>query len=135
MSSATDFLEKKLADHSFGITSWTKPTAVFAVLLSASPTDTGSQTNEITGTAGLTRPSITASMNAAGATNGLTDNANAIEIGPCSSDPAAAVTHAATADASTVGNYLVHAANTASRTLLTGDSFRWAASQLNALFA
>jgi hypothetical protein len=134
MSNLTDYAEKKLNDHILGITSYTKPTATYASLHTASPTDTGSHSNEITGSFGLTRLSITASMNATGATSGLADNASALEIGPCNAN-AGTVTHAGLEDASTVGNMLLWVANTASRTLLSGDSFRWAAGQLTVTFA
>ena len=134
MTSMTDYLEKKLNDHTLGITSYTKPTAAFASLHSASPTDTGSHSNEITGSFALTRASITASMNATNATSGLADNATAVEIGPCNAD-AGTVTHAGIEDASMSGNMLEWVANTANRTLFNGDSFRWSAGQLSSQFA
>lgn len=133
MSNLTDYAEKKLNDHILGITSYTKPTAAYAGLNTASPTDTGSQSNELTAS-GYARVSITASMNATHATSGLSDNASALEIGPVTAD-AGTVTHASILDASTTGNMLLWVANTASRTLLNGDSFRWAAGQLSVTFA
>lgn len=133
MSNLTDYAEKKLNDHILGIASYTKPTAAYASLHTASPTDTGSHANELTAT-GYSRASITASMNATGATSGLADNATAVEIGPVTAD-AGTVTHAGIEDASTVGNMLLWVQNTASRTLLNGDSFRWAANQLSVTFA
>jgi hypothetical protein len=133
MSNLTDYAEKKLNDHILGITSYTKPTAAYASLHTASPTDTGSHANELTAT-GYSRVSITASMNATNATSGLADNATAIEIGPVTAD-AGTVTHAGIEDAATVGNMLLWVQNTASRTLLNGDSFRWAANQLSVTFA
>ena len=133
MSNLPDYSEKKLNDHLLGITSFTKPTADYAGLFTASPTDTGSQSAELTA-AGYARVSITASMNAANATTGMANNASAIEIGPVTAD-AGTVTHAGVLDALTVGNMLLWVANTASRTLLNGDSFRWAAGQLSVTFA
>ena len=133
MSNLTDYAEQKLNDHILGITSYTKPTATYASLHTASPTDTGSHSNELTA-AGYGRVSITSSMNATDSTSGLSDNASAIEIGPVTED-AGTVTHAGLDDASTSGNMLLWVQNTASRTLLDGDSFRWAAGQLSVTFA
>lgn len=134
MANLTDYAEKKLADHLFGITSYTKPTAVYAALHSADPTDTGSLANEITGNYGMPRVSITASMNAGNATSGLIDSATQIELGPVNAD-AGTVTHVTTQDALTGGNALLRGPATANRTLFSGDSYRFAAGQLNATFA
>lgn len=133
MSNATDYLEKKHADHDFGLTTFTKPTAVYAALHGADPTDTGSLANEITNSFGMPRVSITGSMNAGHATSGLIDNSTQIELGPVNAD-AGTVTHITTQDALTAGNALLRGAATANRTLYSGDSYRFAAGQLNATF-
>lgn len=135
MSDLTNYGETELNDHTLGITAFPKPTAVFPSLHTSSPGESGSHATELSA-AGYTRPSITASMNATSSGTGESDNATAIEIGPVSAD-AGTVTHAGINDASTLGgaNMLLFVANTASRTLLAGDTFRWAAGELSSTFA
>ena|SRR6218665_920487 len=135
MSAMTDYLEKKLLDHTLGITAYTKPTISYTALFTADPTDTGSHTAEVsTSSTGYARQAATASMNATNATTGLSDNSTAITHGPASADWGT-ITHISIEDASTAGNMLLKGAATASRTIQTGDSYQLATGQLAITFA
>lgn len=133
MSAMTDYLESRLLDHTDGKTSYTKPTAVYSALLTADPTDVGTQTNEVSAL-GYARQSITANMAAAGATSGNALNTAAITHGPAGASWGT-ITSAAFGDALTTGNYLLYGTLTASRTIANGDSFQWAISQISFTFA
>jgi hypothetical protein len=135
MTAMCDYLEKKLLDHTLGITAFTKPTTDYTSLHTVDPTDTGSHTNEVSVTStGYARQSITSSMNATNATSGLSDNATAITHGPATADWGT-ITHIGIEDATTSGNMLLHGAATASRTIQVGDSYQLAAGQLAITFA
>jgi hypothetical protein len=43
MSQMTDYLEKKLLDHTLGKAAYTMPTTVYLALFTADPGDTGSR--------------------------------------------------------------------------------------------
>lgn len=135
MSAMTDYLEKKLCDHTLGITAYSKPTTTYTSLMTADPTDVGLHTAEVSTTStGYARQSITSSMNAANATTGLSDNATAITHGPASADWGT-ILYIGIEDATAAGNQLLHGAATASRTIQTGDSYQLAAGQLAITFA
>lgn len=135
MTAMTDYLEKKLNDHTLGITAYTKPTTAYSSLHTADPTDTGSHAAEVSVTStGYARQSITSSMNATNSTTGLADNSTAITHGPASADWGT-ILYIGIEDATSTGNQLLHGAATASRTIQTGDSYQLAAGQLAITFA
>jgi hypothetical protein len=133
MSQMTDYLEKKLLDHTLGKAAYTMPTTVYLALFTADPTDTGSQTNEVSA-GGYARQAITSTMSAAGATSGQSTNGGAITFGPATADWGT-VTHTAVLDASTAGNMLLYGPLSSSRTIQNGDSLQYATSQFSITFA
>ncbi len=130
MSDATNYLEKKLADHILGKAAYTMPVTVYLALFTADPTETGSLASEVGTGLGYARIAITADMSAANATTGTSVNSNIFTFGPASG-PWGVVTHAALVDASSAGNVLAKAALTVSRNVQTGDSIQFAASQVS----
>lgn len=133
MTDMTDYLEKKLVDHSLGITSYTKPTADYLSLHTASPGDTGAQTDEVT-EGGYARQEITSVMTAAGATSGQSDNDTAITFGPAS-ESWGTITYVGIEDASTTGNMLLYGNLETSKAIGTDDSLQFAIGQLAVTFA
>lgn len=131
----TDYLEKKLLDHTLGKTAFTMPVTTYLSLHTASPTDTGSHASEISTTSSAyARQSITSIMNATNATTGVSDNSSTITFGPAISDWGT-ITHVGVEDASTVGNQLLWGAMTSSRLISTGDSLQFATSAFAITFA
>jgi hypothetical protein len=129
MGAATDYLEAKLLDHSLGTTAYTKPSAVYLSLHTASPGETGSLTSEVslTGTAYARQP--------------ITFNASSVGTGTATSSATVTFT-AATAswglisyigisDASTGGNMLYYGAVTTSKQIDSGDTFSVTAGNLS----
>ncbi len=132
MGAMTNYLETNLLDHTDGKTSYTKPTSVYATLNTASPTDTGSQTDEVSAS-GYARQSITSAMGAASSPTGTATNGSAVTHGPAGGSWGT-ITDAAFADALTSGNYLLYGSLSSSRTIALGDSFQWASSQISLAF-
>lgn len=128
MSNMTNYLEKKLCDHTLGKASYTMPATVYVALFTADPTETGSLTNEVSG-GSYSRLAITSAMSAAGATDGTSSNSSALTLGPASASWGT-ITHIGIMDASTSGNMLLYGALAASKTIGSGDSFQFAIGQL-----
>ena len=105
MTSATQFAQKKLLDHTLGLAAYTMPTAWLG-LFKASPGETGSLANEVSG-GSYARVSITALMAATVLGTGIATNSAAIGF----ASPTAAwgtLTHWGVCDASTAGNALLY---------------------------
>lgn len=135
MSQMTDYLEKKLLDHTLGKAAYTMPATVYLALFTADPTDTGSLAAEVSVTStGYARQAITAAMPAASATGGQSANTTAITFGPASA-AWGTITHLGICDASTGGNMLLFAALTASKTIASADSLQFAIGQFTVTFA
>ena len=119
MSSATQYLQKKLIDHTLGLASYTMPTAYLA-LLTANPGETGSLSSELTGT-GYARVEITSKMSATSLSTGISSNSSVITF----PTPGAAwgfAAYWAVCDASSGGNVLLYGAlDTA--LLISGSDF------------
>jgi hypothetical protein len=135
MSAMSNFLEKKLLDHTLGLAAWTMPTTVFVALFTGDPGETGSLAAEVSVTStGYARQDGTTAMGATNATTGISLNEDVITFGPASADWGV-ITHMAICDAPTGGNVLLFGALNSSRNIQTGDSFQFAASQLSITFA
>lgn len=122
MSQLSNYAEAKLLDHVLGTTTYTKPTATYLALFTATPSDTGGGT-EVSGN-GYARQAVT--WNAASSGAGTADNSSTHTF-TASGGNWGTITHIAIMDASTTGNFLYYGAVTASRVINDGDSLTVAA--------
>lgn len=143
MAAMSDYLENKLIDHIFRTSSFTKPTVLAVALFTAAPGDTGGGT-EVSGGA-YARQSLNplnANWNGthgnttgdSSGTSGLTDNASQISF-PTATGNWGTVTHIGIFDATSAGNLLFYGALTASKTVNTGDTFRFNVGDLDITLA
>lgn len=132
MAAMTNYLEKRLLDHTLGKTAFSMPT-VHLALFTADPGEAGALTNEVSA-GGYARRPLTASMAAADTTAGTSSNTAAITFGPATADWGS-ITHVAVMDASTGGNALLYGALAVSKVINNGDSLQVAAGQLTLTFA
>lgn len=100
MGSLTQYARKALLDHTLGLAAFSMPTA-YAALFSASPSETGSLLNEISG-AGYDRVDLTSLMTATVLGTGLCQNGSAVSF-PSPSGDWGAVTYLAIVDSATPG--------------------------------
>ncbi|WP_019998860.1 phage tail fiber protein [Aureimonas ureilytica] len=135
MSAMTNYLEKKLLDHTLGKAAYTMPATVYLALFTADPGEAGSTAAEITASSsGYARQAITSIMSAADASSGTSSNGQAITFGPATIDWGT-ITHVAVMDAATGGNALLVGAAATGRTIQSGDSYQIAAGSFSAVFA
>lgn len=120
--SYSDFLENKVTAHVFSGTSYTPPTLYVALFTSATA-DNGTGT-EVSG-GSYARQTMTMTT-----TGDTASNTAAIEF-PTASASWGTVTHMAVYDAVTGGNMLAHGALTASKTIDSGDVFRFPAGDVD----
>ena len=129
MSAISNYLENALINATLRNTTYTSPTTVYAGLFTSDPTDAGSGT-EVSG-GSYTRKAITF----AAPSNGVTTNSAAA----CEFDQATGswgtITHFGIFDASSAGNLLYHGALTASKTIASGDVFKFATSSVTVTLA
>lgn len=114
----TQYLRKKLGDHSIGKTAFTMPTTVYIALFKADPTAAGTLTQEASGT-GYARVAITSLFGAFDLTTSIATNSNDVDFGIPAGNWGT-VTHAAILDASTSGNMLYFEALATARMINTG---------------
>jgi hypothetical protein len=121
MSAKTDYLEKEIIDHILGKGSlnWSPPAQPYLALFTASPTDTGSMTNEVANANAYARQAINF---ATPSSDGSLANSGDVTF-PQATGSWGTVTHFGIVDSSThgAGNMLYHGALTASRTIDTDD--------------
>lgn len=118
----TDYLEKKLLDHTLNVASYTFPTLHLA-LFTADPTETGVLTNEVANAGAYARQALNAKFTAAGSET----SANTAEIAfPQASASWGTVTHIGIIDSAThgAGNMIYHGILDASRLVDTGTTFK-----------
>jgi hypothetical protein len=115
----SNYLERKNLDHNLGTTTYTKPSAVYVSLHTASPTDAASGA-EVSG--GSYARVATAFSAAATDGSGNSTASNSADI-DWSNLPNATITHVGIYDASTSGNLLYWGALTGSKTVTSGDNF------------
>ena len=129
MSAISNYLENALINATLRNTTYTSPATVYAGLFTSDPTDAGSGT-EVSG-GSYARKAITF----AAPSNGVTTNSAAA----CEFDQATGswgtITHFGIFDASSAGNLLYHGALTASKTIASGDVFKFATSSVTVTLA
>ena len=119
MAGFSDYLETKVLDHVFGGTAYTAPSTLYISLYTAAPTDSTSGT-EI-GTSGSAYARQTATFTTSG---GTTSNTANIEFSTATSDWCTIVA-CGVMDASSGGNLLAYGTLTSSKTVSSGDVFRF----------
>jgi len=130
MAGFSDYLEDKVLDHVFGGTSYTAPGTLYVALYTVAPTDTGGGT-EVSGGAYVRK---TATFNVSGTSPTTATNAAAIEY-PTATANYGTVVAVGILDASSGGNLLAYANLTTSKTVSTGDVFRFDAGDLDITLA
>lgn len=133
MAAFSDYYEAQILNDMFRTTARTRPAAIWIALYTAAPSDSGGGT-EVTG-GSYARVQVTqadANWNAPGAGAGaaLIDNVNAITFATATANWGT-ITHVGIFDASTAGNLLMWGALTASKVVNSGDTFRFAAGDLD----
>jgi len=129
MAGFSDYLEDKVLDHVFGGVAYTQPTKHVA-LYTVAPTDTGGGT-EVSGGAYARQ---TSTFNVSGTDPTTATNAAAVEYPTATADYGTVVA-VGIMDALTSGNLLAYANLTASKTVSSGDVFRFDAGDLDITLA
>ena len=123
MAGFSDYLENKLLLHTFSNTAYTSPSSVFLGLFTTAPTDAGGGT-ELSGS-GYTRKVASFTTTGAAATN-----ASAVEF-PTATGDWGTIVAVGVFDAASSGNFLGWSNLTSSRTIETGDVFRFPAGDVD----
>ena len=131
MAGFSDYLEDKVLNHVFGGTAYTAPSTLYVALYTAAPSDTGGGT-EVSGgsSARKSKPDMTVS----GTSPTTATNGAAVEF-VTATGSWGTVSHVGVFDALTSGNLLGWAALTASKTVSSGDVFRFDAGDLDITLA
>lgn len=124
MAAMSNYLENALINATLRNTSFTSPSTIYVGLYTSDPTDAGTGT-EVSG-GSYARKSITFGA----PSNGVSVNNAAVEFDQATDDWGT-IGYFALLDASTSGNMLYHGALTASKTIETGDVFKFATSSLS----
>lgn len=124
MSGMSDYLEKKLLDHTFRGEVYTPPTTIHLALFTTMPVDDGTGGVEVTG-GSYARQAITFLATALG--TGRSESAATVVF---ASMPAVSVVGAGLYDASTVGNLLFYKALGAPRAIAAGENLNVLAGDL-----
>jgi len=131
MAGFSDYLEDKVLNHVFGGTAYTAPGTLYVGLYTAAPSDSGGGT-EVSG-GSYARKSM-AAMTVSGTSPTEATNGAAVEF-ITATGSWGTVTHVGVFDASSSGNLLAWAALTASKTVSSGDVFRFDAGDLDITLA
>ena len=131
MAGFSDYLEDKVLDHVFGGSAYTAPGTLYVGLYTAAPSDSGGGT-EVSG-GSYARKSM-AAMTVSGTSPTEATNGAAVEF-VTATGSWGTVTHVGVFDAVTTGNLLGWAALTASKTVSSGDVFRFDAGDLDITLA
>ena len=122
----SDYLEDKLLKHTFANTAFTTPGTVYLGLFTAAPSDTGGGT-EVSGGA---YARISCAFSVSGTDPTTATNSSAAEFATATGTWGS-VGWVGVFDASSSGNLLAWAALTASKTVSSGDVFRFDAGDLD----
>jgi len=126
MANLVDGYENELLDGLTGVAALTTPTTVYLALFTADPTDTGSVTNELSGS-GYARQSIAGKFSAATGTAGSVSNTTAIDFATATGDWSQA-THVGMmeSDVETTDDMMVWIELNSAITILNGQTFSFA---------
>ena len=134
MSGMTSYLQKKLLDDLTGVAAYTTPAPIYLSLHTAAVTDAGSHAAEVsTSGTGYARQSLAAKIGAADGTTGIAQNSDTITFGPASASWGT-ISHLGIEDASSAGNMLLWAQPSSAKTIASGQSFPFVASQISIRF-
>lgn len=128
MAAMSNYLENALINATLRNTSYSSPATVYAALFTSDPTDAGTGT-EVSG-GSYARKAITFGA----PSNGASTNSGAVEFDQATGNWGT-ITHFAIFDALTTGNMLYHGALTTSKTIETGDVFKFAAASVTVTLA
>jgi hypothetical protein len=123
MAGFSDYLENKVVGHVFGGSAYTAPSTLYVALYTSAPSDTGGGT-EVSGGAYARQ---TAAFTV---TNDTASNTSAIEYPTATADYGTVVA-VGIFDASSSGNLLAYGNLTTSKTVSTGDVFRFNAGAID----
>ena len=130
MAGFSDYLEDKVLDHVFGGNAYTAPATLYVALYTVAPTDTGGGT-EVTG-GSYARQS--GAFTVSGTNPTTASNSAAIEY-PTATDNYGTVVAVGILDASSGGNLLAYANLDTSKSVTTGDVFRFDTGDLDITLA
>lgn len=125
MAGFSDYLETKVLNHVFGGTSYTAPTTLYVALYTAAPSDSGGGTEVTTSGTAYARQSMAFTTS-----GGTTSNTSAVEYATATADYGTVVAMGIF-DASTSGNLLAYGTLTTSKSVSSGDVFRFNASAVD----
>ncbi len=140
MTAMSDYLEGEILKHLFRTGTFTKPTAIAISLSSSSPGEagTGASHSELSSTGSYARVAVNPSdSNWSAVSGGTTDNVAAITFPTATAGWSATVTHCSVLDVSspltsgTAANLWFYGALTASKTVSSGDIFKFNAGDLD----
>jgi hypothetical protein len=139
MTAMSNYMENKLINHIVRDTAWTAPSVVYVGLVGlydAAELEAGTITKEISGNA-YARVSVKgdAKWTGGSATNGLTDNVDAIEFVTAAGGDWEHVSGLFLSNASTAGDVILYGALTSVKFVEDGDQFVIAAGDLDITFA
>ena len=128
MAEMSNFLENALINATLRNTTYTSPATVYVSLWTTDPTDAGSGT-EVSG-GSYARTAVTFGA----PSNGVTTNSAAVEF-PQATASWGTIAYFGINDASTSGNLLYHSPVTTSKTIDTGDIFKFASGSISVTLA
>jgi hypothetical protein len=128
MAAMSNYLENALINATLRNTAFTSPSTVYVGLFTSDPTDAGSG-NEVSGGSYARK-----SMAFGSPSNGASTNSSAVEFDQATGNWGT-ITHFALFDALTTGNMLYHGALTTSKTIETGDVFKFASASVSVTLA
>jgi hypothetical protein len=128
MAAMSNYLENALINATLRNTTYTSPSTVYVGLFLTDPTDAGSGT-EVSGGSYARK-----AMTFGAPSNGASVNSAAVEFDQATADWGT-IPFFAIFDALTSGNMLYHGALTASKTIETGDVFKFATSSVSVTLA
>lgn len=128
MAALSNYLENALINATLRNTAYSSPATVYAALFTSDPTDAGTGT-EVSG-GSYARKAITFGA----PSNGASTNSGAVEFDQATGNWGT-ITHFGIYDALTSGNLLYHGALTTSKTIETGDVFKFATASVTVTLA
>ena len=133
MAAMSDYLERKLLDHTLGTAAYTHPSQAYLALFTGDPTDAGTGA-EVTNSGGsYARQTI--DFNAAAGTGGAVTNSTEENFTNMPTCTVAYIGIYDSVDSSGSNNLLYHGAVSANKAVVLGDTISLAAGQLTVTLA